>query len=159
MTSIYTSFRKGTLFSPENCSFQTPFRDADLDGAPDEDAPIHTGDDEGERGIERVLIGREAMSSGVYDVAVNAFAISAPVEVTILVTAQGGVVELSNQTMVLGETCETWMSGRLDVDAQSVTPLGSETPFIVRRRIMMRHYIHQASYLKGSRILLSLSHF
>ena len=29
------------------------------------------------------------MSSGVYDVAVNAFAISAPVEVTILVTAQG----------------------------------------------------------------------
>ena len=34
---------------------------------------------------------------------------------------------MSNQTMVLGETCETWMSGRLDVDAQSVTPLGSET--------------------------------
>ena len=28
------------LFSPDNCSFQTPFRDADLDGAPDEDAPI-----------------------------------------------------------------------------------------------------------------------
>ena len=115
------------LFSPDNCSFQTPFRDADLDGAPDEDAPIHTGDDEGERGIERVLIGREAMTAGVYDVAVNAFAINAPVEVTILVTAQGGAVELSNQTMVLGETCETWMSGRLDVDAQSVTPLGSET--------------------------------
>ena len=112
----------GAMFAPENCSFQTPFRDLNLDGVPDGDAPIHTGDDEGERGIERILLGRDALDGGLYDIAVNAFSISSAVEVTLMVSSQGGAVELSNQTMVLEETCETWLGGRLDVLNQSVTP-------------------------------------
>ena len=111
------------MFAPENCSFQTPFRDLDLDGVPDVDAPIHTGDDEGERGIERIILGRDALTSGVYDVVVNAFSIESAVEVTLLISSQGGAVELANQTMVLEQTCETWTGGRLDVVEQSVTPL------------------------------------
>ena len=113
----------GAMFAPENCSFQTPFRDLDLDGVPDVDAPIHTGDDEGERGIERIILGRDALTSGVYDVVVNAFSIESAVEVTLLISSQGGAVELANQTMVLEQTCETWTGGRLDVVEQSVTPL------------------------------------
>ena len=51
--------------------------------------------------------------------------------------------------MVLGETCETWMSGRLDVDAQSVTPLGSETLLHCAEEIMMRHLNSSSQLLKG----------
>ena len=115
------------MFAPENCSFQTPFRDLDSDGVPDGNAPIHTGDDEGERGIERIILGRDAMFGGVYDVVVNAFSITSAVEVTLLVSSQGGAVELSNQTMVLQQTCETWTGGRLDVLEQSVTPVAGDT--------------------------------
>ena len=117
----------GDMFAPENCSFQTPFRDLDSDGVPDGNAPIHTGDDEGERGIERIILGRDAMFGGVYDVVVNAFSITSAVEVTLLVSSQGGAVELSNQTMVLQQTCETWTGGRLDVLEQSVTPVAGDT--------------------------------
>ena len=115
------------MFEPENCSFQTPFRDLDSDGIPDVNAPIHTGDDEGERGIERIILGRDAMLEGVYDVVVNAFSIASAVEVSLLVSSQGGAVELLNQTMVLGQTCETWTGGRLDVATQLVTQMGTET--------------------------------
>lgn len=115
------------IFGPDNCSFQTPFRDVNSDGVPDVDAPIHTGDDEGERGIERVILGRDAMATGTYDVVVNAFSLSAAVEISLLVSSQGGAVELSNQTMVLEQACETWVGGRLDVAAQSVTQNGTET--------------------------------
>lgn len=107
------------MFSLESCSFQTPFQDVDQDGVPDSTAPIHTGDDEGERGIERIMIGRDALESGRFNVMVNAFELAGPVEVNLVVSAQGGNDELSNSVTLLSENCETWGGGLLDVGSRT----------------------------------------
>lgn len=118
------------MFSPESCSFQIPFQDLDQDGIPDSSAPIHTGDDEGERGIERIIIGRDALESGRFNVMANAFELHGSVQVNLIVSGQGGEDELFNASTILGENCETWGGGLLDVADRIFTASTDEHQFI-----------------------------